>query len=325
MSRKSILDVCNTCNKSGSGIVDLLFCDICKHWFHPKCLKITKTEFLKLKAAEKSLWFCPKCQIKALDRTREVLLSDFLQSTEEFFKNKFDEIRSFTLKEFERVDQCLVSLENNYATLNDNLIKNQNDLIKLQKNFDDLNKRMELQTQHSERADFESRKRNLMISNVPENLPCNTYQLVNKICEIIECSLDRSDIICCKRLKNNRSRILICFVSIHKRNHFFEAYFKHLKKTTTTNVNHITTKLLRISSSNIKLYVSEHLTKFNTNIFMQCRNLKRDGRIAVCFTKRGSVFIRKNQDANPLLVNNIKDIEQLQSVFPLLESSPTNQ
>lgn len=324
MPRKSssIVDICNICNKVSTGIVDLLFCDICKAWFHPKCLKINKNEFIKLKEADKSLWFCPKCQIKALERIKEVLFSDFLQSMEEYFKDKFQEIRAFTLKEFRRVDKCLATLEDNIIRCEQNFTKNQSAFGQLQNNVEELNRKLE---QHFERADFESRRKNLMISNVPENIPFNTYQLVNKIGDIIECSLDRSDIICCKRLKNNRSRILIRFNSINKRNLFFEAYFKHLKKTTTRNVNHLTAKMLKISESNIKLYITEHLTKFNTNIFMKCRNFKRDGRIAECFTKRGLVFIKKNRDTNPELINNIEDIQQFLSVFPLLQSSQEDQ
>ena len=37
----------------------MIGCDFCEEWFHPDCLKLSKTE---VKTLMKSQWACPNCE-----------------------------------------------------------------------------------------------------------------------------------------------------------------------------------------------------------------------------------------------------------------------
>lgn len=142
----------------------------------------------------------------------------------------------------------------------------------------------------------------------------NLDVFVKSVSSIIGEEIETSDLVKCRRMKNNTSLIIIAFGAIEKRNKFFDAYLKFLKKTNTKKVNHLMVSMLDSSTTNdAELYLKEHLTPYNTNLFMKCRILVKKKKIHKCYTKNGKVLVYRtpDRDSKPVLISSSEDLDQL--------------
>jgi putative hemolysin len=64
---------------------------------------------------------------------------------------------------------------------------------------------------------------------------------------------------------------------------------------------------LNFQDSNNNIYVNEHLTASNKNLFWLARNTKQLG-YKYCWTKGGKIFIRKDEESRVIRVTKTSDI-----------------
>lgn len=280
--------------KRGNSNNDWINCDICKKLFHRHCAGILEEDF---KDEENSLWFCSECHIKAIKTTRTAVYNEISQhiksSIEELVNIKFQEFRS---EIFNFINKQI-----------------QSEKSKCEINVEEMSMKVkELEECYANK--IQTRDYNLLLSGVPINLKMNLDTFVKSVSSIIGEEIIASDLVKCRRMKNNPSTMIITFGLIEKRNKFFEAYFKFLKKTNTKNLNHLMLSMLDTSTANdVKLYLKEHLTPYNTNLFMKCRILVRKKKIHKCYTKNGKVFVYRTAEKNekPLFISSSEDLNQL--------------
>lgn len=67
-----------------------------------------------------------------------------------------------------------------------------------------------------------------------------------------------------------------------------------------------------------KIFIGDHLTSTNNNIFYHARQLRKKNKVKYAWTKLGQVYIKENEDSRAI---NVTSIEQLSSFANQLESS----
>ena len=82
-----------------------------------------------------------------------------------------------------------------------------------------------------------------------------------------------------------------------KKFHFHETKFSLLKKAS------------KLKNSNI--YINEHLTKKNSDIFYKARQLRKVNKLHSCWTINGSTFIKLTENSNKKRISHIDELEDL--------------
>lgn len=65
-------------------------------------------------------------------------------------------------------------------------------------------------------------------------------------------------------------------------------------------------------SKDNQIFLSDHLTTYNNNIFFHARRLKRAGHLKYAWSKLGKVYIKKDDESR---AHNVESVEQLQSLI----------
>ena len=65
-------------------------------------------------------------------------------------------------------------------------------------------------------------------------------------------------------------------------------------------------------SSDSEIFISEHLTKSTTDIFMKARAMKKEKKLHAAWTYKGQVFVRKTDEATsrPTLIKSVQDLSK---------------
>ena len=70
-------------------------------------------------------------------------------------------------------------------------------------------------------------------------------------------------------------------------------------------------KTLRGTRGNSQVYVNEHLTKRNSEIFAKGRKLFKEKKIAAIWTWNGSVFLKRTESSRPVRIQELEVLEML--------------
>uniref|UniRef100_A0A2A4IZJ0 FP protein C-terminal domain-containing protein n=1 Tax=Heliothis virescens TaxID=7102 RepID=A0A2A4IZJ0_HELVI len=108
-------------------------------------------------------------------------------------------------------------------------------------------------------------------------------------------------------------QLVVRFVRRYKRNEFMQA-LKTRRNLTSTDIE--------IEGPTRKLYCNERLTRENRQLFRACRTSAKENGYKFCWTKNGSIYIRK-QEGNPTIqIRNSDDLLRLMPAHPTLDNSP---
>lgn len=153
-----------------------------------------------------------------------------------------------------------------------------------------------------------SLEKELIVSGIPLEPNDKPFVIVGDICNALKCNLTDRDVSAAYRLKSNAKNgpnrsvpIIIKFYEVWAKREMLSSYFKK--------------KDLNLSDigfhSSARIYVNEHLTQWNRNIFNLASAAKRANVIATFFTRNGLVFIQRSANSKPICIQNINDLEQI--------------
>lgn len=160
-----------------------------------------------------------------------------------------------------------------------------------------------------------SRNYNIEIKGVPEARNENVYDIVNKISEQLGCNNVAADIELCHRVPSNKRspnappNIIVKFFARRSKERIMDG--KKQKGELLANE-------IGFANSNSKIYVNEHLTSVNKNLFWLARNAKSMG-FKFVWTKNGRIFLRKDETSRTIRVMKPSDIPVNK------EKSPTSE
>lgn len=152
------------------------------------------------------------------------------------------------------------------------------------------------------------RRNNVEIQNVPEFQKEDIYSVVTKIGNAIGFELNKCDIDIAHRIPStNRSLprpIIVKFVNRWRKQEFMAA-----KK----NVRQISSAAIGFNASDHTIYINDHLTPRSKGLLKRAKDLRIKGYKYV-WPREGKIYVRKDDHSNVILVKNIDDIVNLESV-----------
>jgi hypothetical protein len=152
-----------------------------------------------------------------------------------------------------------------------------------------------------------SRNYNVEIQGVPELQGEDTYSIVASVANKLGCTVHPNQIEYCHRIRQNKNNvkksnmppsIIAKFFSRRVKDAVMEA-----KKTKKDLVGHD----IGFDNSNAKIYINDHLTTVNKNLFWLARNARSVG-FKFAWTKNGKVYLRKDEHSPVLKVTKPSDI-----------------
>ena len=141
-----------------------------------------------------------------------------------------------------------------------------------------------------------SKKTNIIISSSTDFLNKSDNkksEFINFVKNQLNIDIDPYDVVAIHELPNKNKDIYKTIVKFH----FHETkskIFKNIKKLKDTNI-----------------YINDHLTKYNSEIFYKARNLLKDSKIKYCWTVNGITFIKKTESSEKEKILNLSDFNSI--------------
>lgn len=151
----------------------------------------------------------------------------------------------------------------------------------------------------------------LRIAKIPYNSNENLLEIFKKIAEHIQFDITNPTYIPTLRRLPVKNRIngdttqtgtiLAQFVAAHVKNIFYNLY-----------LNKIPVKLSNIGfENNNNFHIGENLTKSNSKLFNSAYNLKKEKKVAQCFTVDGLVNVKTKSGKRPIVIYSEHDLQKL--------------
>ena len=141
-----------------------------------------------------------------------------------------------------------------------------------------------------------SKKTNIIISSSTDFLNKSDNkksEFINFVKNQLNIDIDPYDVVAIHELPNKNKDIYKTIVKFH----FHETkskIFKNIKKLKDTNI-----------------YINDHLTKYNSEIFYKARNLLKDSKIKYWWTVNGITFIKKTESSEKEKMLNLSDFNSI--------------
>lgn len=185
MDREDNSDNCGVCKKKVGERSKSILCEMCNRWYHAACERIENDLFTVLKKYKDELWFCHECkpEIRSCIQKLKYLekQNNETQSRLKVLENKWQESMSELDK---HVDHKIAKLE-------EKLVQNTKELPieSAEKDTQSLMQRVEenavekttqrIIKELEDKEDFNRRKKNVVLYNIPESKKENAYDRMN--------------------------------------------------------------------------------------------------------------------------------------------------
>lgn len=152
-----------------------------------------------------------------------------------------------------------------------------------------------------------TRKNSLEIHGIPDNLYSNPEEVIHKVAEAINVSIEPSDIEICHKLKRDKGvpPIIVKFIS-HK---------------IKSKLYRERTKLKRVKVSDIfpsysltpeaRIFIHENLTSYRKSVVAEASKRRRNGTIHNIWTLDGKIYVKTSPDGNPIRIFCVEDLDDI--------------
>lgn len=232
-------------------------------------------------------------------------LEDSLKkSLKEMLNTEIEEIKIQNSRIIESNNEIIKLLQlnaNNHKELTDRIVTLES------KNASAFDRIIELETQLNN-IQKKMIKNVIEVRNIPREVNENVKELVNTICDTLEIQHIK-DANIYRKGKNNGPIIIECKEAKEK-----EVLLKGVKRYNVENKGDpLNTENLGLTGMKARVYISESLTPISKKILGAGRDLVRSGTYKYCWTYRGNVLLRKDDGQPALVINSLKQIEDLTS------------
>lgn len=331
----STLVSCTRCHKNDDGLNDFARCDVCTCWYHVSCVDISTEMYSKLKLNSSIVYLCPACksssnetseinelksdikELKILVQGSSTLMSDLHAS----ISNLRKDLNNVNVETNEKIEKLSADVNEKIIQVSRDLdevklnklnnvcvaslipeIKSSLDLDKLEKivHMDHLSVvNSEKTNEKRERINY---NKNLVLDGVPKVTGENIFQVFYQISDFLQVSVGDRDIDSLFRIKNekNTPSIIVCFHSQHLRDKVFKKYLDK-KEVKLSSVG--------FNNNNNRVFINEHLTPKNADLYRKARNAKSSGFLSRSYTRNGNVFVTKGKNTDVIKINSVEELE----------------
>lgn len=296
----------------------------CRKIFHiPDCAGISEERYHEILNNSELSFLCDQCKKKKEEKRRSTLLvnASNIQSSsnvtpetnaqKKITSDKMDRIYEEVKKsnkiqlEMQKTLNDLHKTMEDYKQIIDNLTEENIELRNLNHVLTTRIGKVEYTMDCFEQKTL---NRNLIISGIPEKENENLKSIITKMCSAININAIDTDIKNIERLKTHSENsgmpksVIIEFNNIRVRDEMLK---KKKEKLSTSNIMH---DIVKNSSDDRPIYITEEITKYRRYLFKIARDIKREKRIEFAWVKNGELFVKKNKDSKAV---KIKFQEQL--------------
>lgn len=303
-----------TCASCGVQHTDGPTCSVCKQQFDYQCSGVTESGYRKL-GDRKNSWRCPKCksslspapgpsspQPNQLDRIQDQLNKIVFQLTPltllvEDVKSIKSELSELKVSQ-EMTNQLLNTLSGKVQALEsrvNKMEKTTNEVPILQAEITRLNQELEIRDQWS-------RANNVEIRGVPQKNNENLYDIVKKIGQLCNFSINKDEISYIARiptrLSNKEKPIVISFNC------------RYIKEDLLASAR----KSDQLILSNLgfdkyeKFYVNDHLTQRNKTLLTKAKSIAKEKKFKFIWVKHCKIMARKSESSPIFFIRNENDL-----------------
>ncbi|KAG7305025.1 hypothetical protein JYU34_010472 [Plutella xylostella] len=315
-------------------VEELLKCTQCQMINHYWCYGMSEVDYKKILPMNKPKWKCLECKTKKPINPR--VNSDGIQgqltnvdttSLMQYMDTKFEalsvnltEFKSSVISQladltklvdsFEQRIQCLEKKSTDYSEC-PALIKQNLEVASLNDTISSLREQLNSQEQFGLRNEME-------ISGITENDNESLYHIVSLAAAKVGVAMEENDIDMITRVGPRRTRenqeprpVVVRFLRNAKRNEMLNA---------TKSRNRLSSDDIEVKGARRNLYFNERLTKANRKLFRDARIRTKQHGFRYCWVKNGLIYVRKEDQKPPKLINNSDDIDRL--IGPLRPDPP---
>lgn len=259
----------------------------------------------------KQMFLALSAKLDTLNNTmsgNDIRLNAKIDNLEATVSSQLKEVKDDVYKRMETVSHDLnIQLENVVVDMKSKCESNASGAVEF------MTKRVdEMKAYHESRLDKLERlslDKDIIISGVPTENNDDPFAVAGDICRALNSSLEQGDFVAVYRLKNNRSNsktnrstpIVARLRDDWAKRELLTAYFR--KKN--LNLSDIGFK------SPTRIFINERLTAMNREIFNRAAEAKKANSIQRFFTRRGLVFIQRDDSSRPTCIYHISDLNVL--------------
>lgn len=253
-----------------------------------------------------------KTDMQSLKTEFGVSQSSILSTIESWFTKQDAKFSRF-IEDFNDIKTSIQFVSDKYDELNtktDDIVKRVTELENKSSTTDNAS----LQLTHLEAKldvmEQQARQCNVEISNVPEKRGENLVTLLEDIAALVKETINKHDIVAIHRVPHatpvsqRPKNIIVKFSSRLIRDSLISAV--RLQKG-------ITSEQLNITGQSHKIFINEHLTLRNKNLFRQAREAAKQHGFRFVWVKHGSILVRRNETSPVFSIRAESDLAKIKS------------
>lgn len=302
-------DKCKKCNCDIVQLKEALKCSECASLFHPQCVCPPGGE---KKISTRKNWKCELCVAETSSTSSRASESqtvlDAIAAFRKESNTRWDENNA-------KLDTLRVDISKVRADVNDLKTLYNNLKSETNKNSEDVEKLFNLNSELSvavkvlkrEVADLQqhTRKNNIIISGIPVTPREDLFSIINSIARVLDIDYHGEHISAAHRLPSQLTdrppSIVVSFVSRAVKMGWLQA-----RRTRRT----LLAKELSSVFPDQQVYLNDHLSKDNRDLFNDARKLVREGKLAAVWTSDCRILGKHTPTGRPFRINDHHQLQE---------------
>nr|XP_049699960.1 uncharacterized protein LOC126055300 [Helicoverpa armigera] len=151
----------------------------------------------------------------------------------------------------------------------------------------------------------QARQCNIEIANMPEKRGENLFSILESISSAVNMSIAKSDIVSIHRVPhahgqiNRPKNIIVKFTTRIMRDNLLSAF--RLSKGLTTD-------RIGLSGTSCRIYLNEHLTLRNKDLFRKCREAAKHKKFKYVWVRNATILVKESEDSSTFAIRTEDDI-----------------
>lgn len=155
-----------------------------------------------------------------------------------------------------------------------------------------------------------TRKNSLEVHGVPESAYTSTEEVVLKLAEALQVSVQPDDIEISHKLfrKKGNKPIIVKFVSHKVKANLYRARTK-LKNFKVSDLFTNASSATRVEAE--RIFLNENLTPYRKQIINRANEKRKDGELLSVWSMDGTIFVKTSPEGRPIKIRELEDLENL--------------
>jgi len=199
--------------------------------------------------------------------------------------------------------------KNEELTKENSILKNS--LQEIDSKYNSLEKKIDQLEFENDLSSREKNRNNIVFAGLPVDLE-NPQVAIMKITNKINANIQKEDILDIQQVKQKKENLISSLYVVKFKQSESKAEIINKKKA----FKHLFTSELGFSSSGGKeIFVRQHLTNLQKNLYYEAKKLKEKYLFRFLWVKNGEIFLRKDEKTKIYNISKSSDIARIENIF----------